>query len=89
MTSAARFRVARTENEDGQYLNLRRMDQVEPVRVQGTQNAQQPFFSPDGQWIGFYAGNRIQRVSVSGGLPVTLAEAPIIYHGKSKTKVLP
>ena len=32
-----------------------------------------PFFSPDSQWIGFFAGGRLKKVSVNGGAAVTLS----------------
>ncbi|MEO8257692.1 MAG: protein kinase [Acidobacteriota bacterium] len=32
-----------------------------------------PFFSPDGQWIGYSSGPRLRKVSVAGGVPVTVA----------------
>jgi eukaryotic-like serine/threonine-protein kinase len=32
-----------------------------------------PFFSPDGQWIGFFAGGKLKKISVNGGSAVTLA----------------
>ena len=67
--------------QDGQHLYLRRMDQVARTRVQGTENASQPFFSSDGQWIGFWADGKLQRVSVSGGLPVTLCDCPTLRGG--------
>lgn len=70
-------RVAYIANDDtGQHLYVRRMDQIEPTKLPGTEGAISPFFSPDGQWVGFWADGRLQRVSVSGGLPVTLAETP-------------
>ena len=52
------------------------MEQIEPTKIPGTEGAGTPFFSPDGQWIGFWADGKLQRVSVSGGLPVTLSETP-------------
>src|SRR5271170_4803701 len=39
----------------------------------GTENAASPFFSPDGQWVGFGAHDQLQKVSVRGGAPVPLA----------------
>lgn len=36
-------------------LYLRAMDQHEAVPMRGTEGAQRPFFSHDGQWVGFYA----------------------------------
>ena len=44
--------------------------------VAGTdESAREPFFSADGQWIGFYAGGQLRKVATSGGAPVTLGEA--------------
>jgi serine/threonine-protein kinase len=34
-----------------------------------------PFFSPDGQWLGFFAGGKMKKVSVSGGAALTLGDA--------------
>jgi serine/threonine-protein kinase len=34
-----------------------------------------PFFSPDGQWIGFWADNQLQKVAITGGAPVPLTSA--------------
>ena len=67
--------------QDGQHLYLRRMDQVAPTRVQGTENAIRPFFSSDGQWVAFWADGKLQRVSVNGGLPVTLCDCPDLRGG--------
>ena len=56
-------------------LALRSLDQVTPVLVAGTDGgAREPFFSPNGQSIGFYTNNRLQKVFTSGGAPVTLGE---------------
>ena len=57
-------------------LSLRSLDQVAPVLVAGTdESAREPFFSADGQWIGFYAGGQLRKVATSGGAPVPLGEA--------------
>ena len=32
-----------------------------------------PFFSPDGQWIAFFAGRMLKKVSIGGGVPIELA----------------
>ena len=61
-------------------LSLRSLDQVAPVLVAGTDgSAREPFFSPDGQWIGFYAGSALRKVATSGGAPVTLGDAESPY----------
>jgi eukaryotic-like serine/threonine-protein kinase len=55
-------------------LYVRVMDTLETRAIPGTEGANNPFFSPDGQWIGFYAGGKLKKVSVSGGLPVSLVD---------------
>lgn len=58
-------------------LYLRRMNPPGESRpIPGTDGADDPFFSPDGQWIGFFAGEKLQKVAISGGPPVTLCTAP-------------
>jgi serine/threonine-protein kinase len=48
------------------------LDQAQPTILPGTENGSDPFFSPDGQWIGFFADGRLKKISVQGGAPVTL-----------------
>jgi serine/threonine protein kinase/Tol biopolymer transport system component len=69
-------------------LYLRRLDTGEVTRIPGTEGAHQPFFSPDGLWIGFCAyesesKNWLRRVSVEGGLVADLAELPWWPKGAS------
>jgi Tol biopolymer transport system component len=44
--------------------------------IAGTEGADQPFWSPDGKALGYFAGRRLMRVDPSGGVPVQLATAP-------------
>src|SRR5260370_36235906 len=57
-------------------LYLRRVDRLEATPLRGTENGLYPFFSPDGQWVAFFAAGKLKKVSVLGGTPVTLCEAP-------------
>ena len=59
-------------SEGVRRLFLRPMDEMESRPLPGTENAEGPFFSPDGQWIGFFADGRLQKVSVRGGAPRTV-----------------
>jgi serine/threonine-protein kinase len=59
-----------------QQLFLRPLNSQEATRIAGTEDAVGPFFSPDGQWIGFFADGKMKKVSVNGGAAVTLANAP-------------
>jgi Tol biopolymer transport system component len=58
-----------------QQLYLRALDSVEATPIPGTEGAMNPFFSPDSQWLGFFADGKLKKVSVSGGAAVTLAVA--------------
>src|SRR4030095_11211728 len=58
-----------------QKLLLRHLGELETRTVEGSEGAQHPFFSPDGEWLAFYARNQLVKVPVAGGPPVTLASA--------------
>ena len=58
-----------------QQLYLRAMDSLEVKPIPGTEGAVNPFFSPDGQWVGFFAGGKLKKVSVSGGAVLPLGDA--------------
>jgi len=66
--------------KDGQWqLHVRPLDEPEASPMTGTESGISPFFSPDGEWIGFWADGNLKKVSISGGLPVTLCETRIIF----------
>ena len=48
---------------------------LEDRPVPGTEGAFDPFFSPDGQWMGSWAGRKIKKVSVTGGAALSVADA--------------
>ncbi len=56
-------------------LHLRRLEQLDAAPLSGTEGARDPFFSPDGEWIAFFADGKLKKVSVSGGAAVTLCDA--------------
>ncbi len=60
-----------------QQLYLRAMDSLEAKPIPGTEGATNPFFSPDGQWLGFFASGKLKKVSVSGGAALSLGDATI------------
>ena len=55
-------------------LFTRRLDQPNAVELTGTQGAYAPFFSPDGQWVGFFSSGKLQKISVDGGSAITLCD---------------
>ena len=60
-------------------LNLRPLDRMEATPLQETEGTRTPFFSPDGQWIGFWSGNAMKKVAITGGTPQMLCRAEIPY----------
>jgi serine/threonine-protein kinase len=56
-------------------LLTRRLDQAKAIELPGTEGAYQPFFSPDGLWIGFSSGDKLNKISVEGGAVVPLGES--------------
>jgi eukaryotic-like serine/threonine-protein kinase len=62
-------------------LYVRPLDQLDATPVPGTQGAYGPFFSPDGGWIGFFAENKLKKISLKGGDPVVLCEARTPHGG--------
>ncbi len=56
-------------------LYLRELDAFEAKPVAQTEGAQNPFFSPDGRSVGFFADGKLKKISVEGGAPTELAEA--------------
>jgi len=84
---------------EGTQLYLREMDSSEITPIAGTEGAWHPFFSPDSNWVGFLTRDRVKKISLRGGGPITLCEAPslvratwahddVIYFGSNEAMVL-
>ena len=57
-----------SEGQDGiQRLFTRRLDQPKAIQMPHTEGANEPFFSPDGQWVGFFAGGKLKKMPIDGG----------------------
>ncbi|UCF37155.1 MAG: protein kinase [Acidobacteriota bacterium] len=55
-------------------LYVRELDQFDPKPLPGTEGGYQPFFSPDGEWIGFVTRTALKKVPVIGGASMTLCD---------------
>ncbi|BCS32378.1 hypothetical protein TBR22_A15880 [Luteitalea sp. TBR-22] len=64
-------------------LFTRRLDQSGATELPGTEGAANPFFSPDGQWVGFAVGRTVKKISVDGGAVVPLGDVSAIFAGGS------
>jgi serine/threonine protein kinase/Tol biopolymer transport system component len=60
-------------------LYVRRLDQPEAKPIPGTEGAINPFLSPDGQSVGFYADGALKRASLSGAPVVDVCKVDVIY----------
>jgi hypothetical protein len=67
--------VSHGQNEP-QRLFLRALESDKATPLQSTENARAPFFSPDGQWVDFFADGKLKKIATKGGVPMTLREAP-------------
>jgi eukaryotic-like serine/threonine-protein kinase len=72
--------LAFSAERDGRVqLYLRRFDQLEATGIAGTEGASNPFFSPDGQSLGFYAAGALKTVPLNGGPVVELCKTPLVF----------
>jgi serine/threonine-protein kinase len=67
--------VYAAQHEGRARLFLRTVDRDTPQVIEGSDGASDPFFSPDGQWIGFFAHGSLKKLRVEGGTPVPLCAA--------------
>ncbi len=57
-------------------LFLRQLADLEPTKVSGSAEASYPFFSPDGQWVAFFAAGKLKKATVTGGTVEDVCDAP-------------
>ena len=57
-------------------LFLRSLGKMTPQPIAGTEEASFPFWSPDSRSIAFFAGDKLKRIDISGGAPLTICDAP-------------
>ena len=71
--------VGRSANRSQLYV--RSLDAFDAKQLPGTEGAEYPFFSPDGEWVAFFANRKLARVPVAGGSPVVICEVPPDWRG--------
>ncbi len=57
-------------------LWVRTLDNPVPHLLSGTEQADFPFWSPDGKYIGFFADGKLKKVDLNGSNPVSICDAP-------------
>jgi hypothetical protein len=53
-------------------LYVRRLDRLDAQVLAGTEGAAAPFFSPDGEWIAFFADGSLKKIPAIGGAIVSV-----------------
>jgi eukaryotic-like serine/threonine-protein kinase len=64
-------------------LVMRRLDQLEAKPIPGAEGGFDPFFSPDGQEVGFATFTQLKRVAAAGGPSVTICPVDAFFSGAS------
>jgi serine/threonine-protein kinase len=62
-----------------QRLMLRALDRLDSVQIPGTERAVNPFFSNNGEWIGFWQEGQLKKIAISGGPAVPLCRCGEAY----------
>jgi serine/threonine-protein kinase len=68
--------TARPSKGGPTQLFVRQLVAARATPLAGTDNAFSPFFSPDGQWIAFFADGKLKKIPVTGGAALMLCDAP-------------
>jgi eukaryotic-like serine/threonine-protein kinase len=68
--------VVTLQTPTGAYLYVRPLDADRLIRMEGTEGASFPFWSPDGQKIAFFAEDKLKYVPAQGGGATVLCAAP-------------
>jgi serine/threonine-protein kinase len=68
-------------NDGKNQIYVRTLNEPAARALDGTEGGDGPFFSPDGQWIAFFAGSKLRKIAVGGAALQTLADAPFHRGG--------
>ena len=72
---------AATDASGQSYLWIRPLGSSEAQRIEQTEGALLPFWSPDSEFIGFWAGGKLKKVRPSGGASEAIYTVPEIAQG--------
>jgi eukaryotic-like serine/threonine-protein kinase len=83
LSPGGRFLVYSAGDTSSSMLHLLALNKSASVPLEGTENAWLPFFSPDSEWIGFWADDELRRVRTTGGPTETICVAEYLPGGAS------
>jgi eukaryotic-like serine/threonine-protein kinase len=67
---------------------IRTLAKLSADPLERTEGATFPFWSPDGQWIAFFAEGKLKKIRVAGGAPITICDAPFGRGGSWRNGVI-
>jgi eukaryotic-like serine/threonine-protein kinase len=68
-----------TSNDN--LLTVRPLDALTGTRLDGTLNGRFPFISPDNKWIGYFVGDELRKIAITGGAPIRLCSFKGLARG--------
>jgi serine/threonine-protein kinase len=78
------WRIGEDLQPEDPQLYLRAIDGFEARPLPGAEEAEDmPFFSPNGRWIAYFSGGKLRKLSLAGGVPVTICDVPQYHAGAS------
>ncbi len=69
--------LAARSSETRSSLWLRTLDSLNARPLQGTEDAHSPTWSPDGRSVAFFADDKLKRLDIAGGTPLSLCDATV------------
>ena len=75
------FSASPNGSQEKAMLYLRPLGTFDAKPIDGTEGARTPFFSPDGQWVGFWQNGKLRKWSSGGGIPADICECDGIPLG--------
>jgi DNA-binding winged helix-turn-helix (wHTH) protein len=79
-------RVPGADRDGRDLLWIRRFDPQQPLRSRGREEADFPFWSPDGRWLAFFARGKLKKIRADGGLVQVLCDAPWGRGGRVESR---
>jgi len=72
------FFCAGSDGSPGKSILYKRpLEKMEAAPIPGTEGAREPFISPDGQWVGFWAEGKLKKVAATGNsIPTVMCDCP-------------
>ena len=68
--------LAYSSGRGARTLFVRKLATPDAAPIAVIEGGEGPFFSPDSQWLGFFADGKMKKISMGGGAAITLADAP-------------